>query len=530
MRTALACRRLTALLLVGFAHVAAAQVSVLTYHYDDARTGQNTQETTLSPANVASSTFGLKFTQRVDGYVYAQPLYVPGVNIPGQGTHNVVYVATENDSVYAFDADTGRPTNPRPLWRAKLLDRTLGERAVPSRDTNCADLIPKVGITSTPVIDPGTSTLYVLAKVKQRGSQYAQKLHALDLATGVEKLGGPVVIQATVSGTGDGSNGGTIAFDPLREHQRAALTLANGNVYIAWASHCDNGPYHGWVMAYDQTSLAQVAVYNTTPDGGLGGVWQSGGGPALDAGGNLFLATGNGTFDAQQPTPPNDDYGDTLLQLTPALSFVDYFTPFNEDALNQADNDLGSGAPLVLPDQSGPNPHLVVITGKEGTIYVVDRDAMSGFHADGDHIVQSLVGAVGGTWSMPAYWNGNLYYGGAGDSLRAFGLTGGSPPLTASSTSSAPETFGFPGATPVVSADGATNGIVWALQTDAYSSKGPAVLHAYDATDLSQELYSSDQAGRRDVPGRAVKFTVPVVANGKVYVGTENHLAAFGLL
>ena len=515
-----------ALLLVALTHAALAQVSVLTYHYDNARTGANTQETTLTPANVASSSFGLLFTLHVDGYVYAQPLYLPNVPIPGQGTHDVVYVATENDTVYAFDADAGKPTNPHPLWKTKL--KAPGERAVASKLTECTDLVPKVGITSTPVIDDATGTLYVVTQAKGRGG-VIQKLHALDVASGAEKLGGPVTITATAPGTGDGSDGGTIAFDPLREHQRAALTLANGVVYIAWASHCDNGPYHGWVIGYDAATLAQVAVFDATPDGSDGGIWQSGGGAAVDVDGNLYFATGNGTFDWQQPTPPNDDFGDTLLKLTPSLALADFFTPFNEDALDQADADFGSGAPLVLPDQPGPNPHLVVTSGKEGTIYVVDRDAMGQFHADGDHIVQSLVAAIGGTWSMPAYWNGNLYFGGAGDAIQAFGLTGGSPPLTATPTSSAPETFDFPGATPVVSANGTADAIVWALETDAYASKGPAVLHAYDASDLAHELYRSDQSGTRDQPGRAVKFTLPVVANGRVYVGAQKRVAVYGL-
>jgi len=357
-----------------------------------------------------------------------------------------------------------------------------------------------------------------------------QKLHALDIATGAELLGGPVVIAATVPGTGDGSDGGTITFDPLRQHQRAALTLANGVVYVAWASHCDIGPYHGWVMGFDATTLAPAGVFNATPDGGLGGIWQSGGGAAVDAGGNLYYVTGNGTFDWQLPSPPTDDFGDSVLKLTPGLALADFFTPADQDALDQADLDFGSGAPLVLPDQAGPNPRLLVVSGKEGTIFVLDRDGLGQFHAGGDQVVQALTSAIGGTWSMPAYWNGNVYFGGSGDALHAFGLTGSSPPLTTSPTSSAPEGFGFPGATPVVSANGTVDAIVWALETDAYGTRGPAVLRAYDATDLSHELYSSDQSGSRDVPGRAVKFTVPVVANGKVYVGAQKRLAVYGLL
>jgi len=340
-------------------------------------------------------------------------------------------------------------------------------------------------------------------------------------------LGFEIITAATVPGTGDGSDNGMVSFDPLRQHQRASLVLSGGVVYIGSAAHCDIGPYHGWLIGYDAATLQQVAAFNTTPDGGLGGIWQSGAAPAVDAAGNLYMETGNGTFDAQNG---GNNFGDTLLKLTPTagLTIADYFTPFNEDALNSADIDFGSGGPLVLPDQPGAHPHLVVACGKEGTIYLVDRDDMGHFHpGDDSQIVQSLPGAVGGTWSMPAYWNGTVYYSGAGDVLKAFTLAGGL--LSTSPTSQASGGFGFPGATPSISANGTSGGIVWELQTDAYGSGGPAVLHAYDATDVSVALYDSGQAGKRNSPGKAVKFTVPTIANGKVYVPAQHRLTVYGL-
>lgn len=510
---------------LGIGGGAAEAIDVLTYHNDVARTGQNLLETTLTPATVSPSTFGRVFTRIVDGFVYAQPLIVSGLAIPGKGTFDVVFVATENDSVYAFDASGAVRKR---LWKRRLTVPKSGGRAVKSREVGCEDLVPKIGVTSTPVIDLTSGTLYVVAKTKERGTgNFVQRLHALDLATGAEKLGGPVVITASVPGGGDGSVGGMIAFDPLRQHQRSSLALVNGVVYISSAAHCDIGPYHGWIIGYDASTLSRVTAFVTTPDGGLGGVWQSGAAPAADAAGNLYVETGNGTFDAQNG---GNDYGDSLLELgtTGGLSVADYFTPFNENDLNAADIDFGSGAPLLLPDQPGAHPHLAVACGKEGTIYVVDRDDMGHFHAGDDtQIVQSLPGAVGGTWSMPAYWNDTVFYSGAGDVLKAFALSGGLLSTTPVAQSS--DFFGFPGATPSISANGASDGVVWTLQTDGYADGRPAVLHAYAAADVSQALYSSDQNGRHDRPGKAVKFAVPTIANGKVYVGGQKRLAVYGL-
>ncbi|MBI1815039.1 MAG: pyrrolo-quinoline quinone [Deltaproteobacteria bacterium] len=503
-----------------------AQVNVLTHHNDNGRTGLNDQETTLTPANVNPTQFGRKFLHTVDGYVYAQPLYVSNVTIPGKGVHNAVYVATEHNSVYAWDADDASGPNRTPLWKVSFLGR--GVTIVPYRTTGTDDIIPEIGITGTPVIDIGTGTLYVVAKTRERLT-YVQRLHALDITTGAEKFGGPVEITASVPGTGDGSDGTDVPFNALRENQRPGLLLLNGVVYLAWASHGDNGPYHGWVIGYDATSLAQVAVYNATPNGGLGGIWQSGAGPAADSAGNIYFETGNGTFDAQLS---GTNFGDSLVKLNSSggLSVADYFTPYNQDVLNAADADFGSGGAMLLPDQPGLHPHLVVACGKEGTIYLVDRDTMGHFHAfDNSQIVQSLESAVGGTWSTPAYWNGMVYYIGTGDSLKAFQLISGM--LSSTPVAQSPDGFGYPSATPSVSANGNSNAIVWALEVSNFGRRLPAVLRAYDASDVSHELYSSDQAARRrDWAGGAVKFTVPTIANGKVYVGGFHRLTVYGLL
>jgi hypothetical protein len=516
---------------------------VLTYHNDNARTGLNASETTLTPQNVNSTTFGRLFTYPVDGYVYAQPLYMAGVNVPGKGSHNIVLVATEQDSVYAFDADGNGGASGGLLWRDSFINPAAGITTVPSADVNTGDLVPEIGITATPVIDPKTNTLYVVTKTKQVANGFTscvQTLHALDVTTGADKVA-PTVIADTqfdgsnytyvsgpsVPGTGDGSINGVVHFNALREFGRAGLLLLNGLVYAALASHGDNGPYHGCVLGYNAATLQPVnsAVFNTTPDGGLGGIWQSGGGLAADAQGNIYFATGNGTFDVNTGGP---DYGDSVVKLSTAagLGVADYFTPSDQAVLNQYDIDLGSGGPLLLPDQ--PDPHLLVQTGKEGTIRLIDRDRMGGYNPAGDNIVQELPGAVGRTWSSPAYFNGSVYYAGVGDVLKAFDLVNGE--LTGAPVSRALAGSGFPGSTPSVSANGTHDGIVWTVQSDAYGSGGPAVLHAYDATDVSRELYNSAQDPSRDGLWGAVKFATPTVARGKVFVGTQYGLAVFGLL
>jgi Malectin domain len=518
----------------------APSVNVTTYHNDNGRTGLNDQEKILNLNNVNPTSFGKLFTDPVDGYVYGQPLYLSHVHIHGRLYRDLVFVATEHDSVYAFDADHAGIL----LWHDSFINPQNGVTTVPSSDVNTGDIAPEIGITSTPVIDRSTGTIYVVAKTKEVAggvTSYVQRLHALNVVTGAEKFGGPVVIADTqydgntytyvsgpsVPGTGDGSVNGVVSFNALRENQRSALLLSGGVVYIAWASHGDNGPYHGWVLGYNARTLQLAGVFNADPNGGLAGVWMSGDGPAADAQGNIYFATGNGTFDANQG---GSDYGDSILKLATqaGLALSDYFTPFNQNDLNNADADLGSGGALVLPDQPGPNPHLLVLAGKEGKIYLVNRDAMGHFTSGSDNVVQVLPNAIGGAWSMPAYFNGAIYYNGNGDSLKEFQLFNGL--LSATPETQSGNTLGYPGATPSISANRGSNGIVWTLQTDAYGSSGPAVLHAYEARDVSRELYSTSEAGSRDTLGAAVKFTLPTIANGRVYVGTATGLEVLGLL
>jgi hypothetical protein len=500
-------------------------VNVLTYHNDNSRTGENLAETILTPANVNSADFGKLFTDPVDGVVYAQPLYMAGVAVPGQGTHNLILVATEHDSVYAFDADSAGA----PLWHDSFIDPNAGVTTVSDSDLKSNSISPEVGITGTPVIDPATNTLFVIAFTKEVSgttTTYVQRLHALDVATGAEKFGGPVVIQASVPGSGQGSSSGVVSFDAFHENQRPGLLLDNGVVWITWASFDDHTPYHGWVIGYNAQTLQQVAVFNTTPDGGLGGIWQSGGGPAADAAGDMYVITGNGTFDASSATAPNQDYGDSFIKLANGaggLTATGYFTPFNQATLDARDEDLGSGGPLLLPDQPGAHPHLLVSAGKEGKVYLLDRDNLGGFDPSVDHVVQEIPQAVTSLFGDPAYWNGFVYFAGTGDTLKAFQLSGGS--LSSSPVSQTSTVFGYPGATPSISANGNTNGIVWAVQRGSQ-----AVLRAYSATDLTTELYDSNQANGRDQFGSAVKFAAPTIANGEVFVSTQTGLTVFGLL
>jgi hypothetical protein len=497
---------------------------IVTYHNDNQRTGQNVGETLLTPENVNSTGFGKVFSYPVDGAIYGEPLYVANLQI--QGVRNVVYVVTQHDSVYAFDADNKAPGL---LWHVGFVDPTANITSVPCADepSACTFMGTEIGISSTPVIDIATRTLYVCAFTKENGS-YVHRLHALDLATGSEKFGGPVPIQGSTTGSGDGTDGTNIAFNPHNHLQRSALLLANGVVYLAFASFDDTPPYHGWLFGYDAQTLQQQSIFNATPNGADGGIWQSGGGPASDISGNIYIVTGNGTFDANKGGP---DFGDSFLKLTPAngsLPVASFFTPFNQAALNSIDLDVGAGGPLLLPDQAGSHPHLMMSGGKRGVLCLVDRDNMGGFRVQDDsQIVQSLT--LGKPiFFTPAFWENKVYIGGANDSLRIFPLTGGL--LSPASSSQSASTFGFPGVTPSVSANGSQAGIVWVIENGAFRTGKPAILHAFDANDVSHELYNSKQAGARDTLPNGVGFGVPAVANGKVYVGTISELDVFGIL
>jgi hypothetical protein len=519
-------------------------VRVLTQHNDIARTGQNISEMILNTTNVNDNQFGKLFAMTVDGQVYAQPLYVPGVTING-GVHNVVIIATEADSVYAYDADSSAA----PLWKASLVDAAHGAGANEAPLNNattigCSDLQPLIGITATPVIDAASNTVYVEAK-STNGTNYFHRLHSLDLLTGNEKSPGPIHITATVAGTGDGSTNGQLIFDSdimsLHAQARSGLLLINGTIYVAFGSHCDFSPYHGWLFGYDETTLVQKSVYVTTPNGGLGGFWMSGAGIAADSNGNIYIPSANGDFDTANV--PARETGDTMLKFgstNQILMLLDYFTPEDQQSLDDNDTDLGSGGTLLLPDQPGSFPHILVQAGKEGIVYVLNRDQLttgnlhycSGCTSDTEILGESF--AVGGMWGMPAYWNNNLYFWGSADVLKSIPILNGLPDFTHIVGNS--NVLGFPGPTPSVSSNGTTAGtaIIWAIDSTQYGSPGPgpgpAVLYAYDATNVTSLLYSSAQNASRDAAGNAVKFTVPTIANGKVYLGTSTEVDVYGLL
>jgi hypothetical protein len=544
-----------AILFLTLAYVASAMgqstLGVFTQQYYNQRTGNNTNETVLTPQNVNAAGFGKLFSFTVDGQIYAQPLLVQSVNIPGQGKHNVVYAVTEVDSVFAFDADTGVQ-----LWADNFTDSADGIGPVPCQldggeQISCA-IYPYDGVTGTPVIDPTSQTMYLIARTYNSNSQTAyQSLHAIDITTGAEKFGGPVQIQGSVPGTGEGSVNGTITFNPMADLQRAALLLEANNltgaqtVYIGWS-----GAEHGWMMAYNATTLQQTAIFNTTPNGVRGGVWQSGNGLAADSAGYIYASTGDGPFHDTNIGGPN--HGDSLLKLDGNLNVVDYFTPMDQLCRYINDFDLSSSGPIVLPKQAGPYPDEIIESGKGGSpcdssgaspIYVANRDKLGKFLPFTDNVIQEIPGAPIGYWSSPTFWRSAtqsaIYYAGVtsagatqvGDNLKMYTLTNGllsNAPVSQSSNV-------FPiGATPSSSGNGTANGIVWAtmrseslgLQPGQY----PAVLYAYDASNLANMLYASSQNPTRDVGGCANKFQVPVVANGKVYVGTQNEVDVFGLL
>jgi hypothetical protein len=538
-------------LLLSMALVATAQTSVLTQHNDNLRTGQNTNETILNASNVTMAQFGKLFALPVIGRVYAQPLYVSNVPVAG-GAHNVLIVATEADLVYAFDADSSAA-----LWRASLVDSAHGAVAgetplnAPST-TGCTDLQPQIGISSTPVIDANSKTIYVEAKSTINGTSYIHRIHALDLLTGNEKLPGPAVIAAEVRDTDDGNapKAGMLRFDDWHQRSGPGLLLVNGTIFVAFTSECDSAPNHGWLFAYDTRTFSQKGVFNSTQNGWLGGFWMSGSGIAADASNNLFFAAGQEAFDARD-VPPTE-LSDSVLKFGNGngdRTFQDHFAPFNHDSRNSGDTDPASGGVLLLPDQLGRFPHVLVQAGKEGRIYFINRDQMtaksgpparekslcSGCSNDPEIIAESNPGTVGGVWSMPAFWNDTLYFWGSGDVLKSIPVTNGVPDFAHMTSGSV--SYAFPGATPSISSNGTRAGtaIVWAIDSFQYESPergpGPAVVHAADATDIAKELWNSSQAANnRDRAGNAVKFAVPTIANGKVYVPTSTEVDVYGLL
>jgi disulfide oxidoreductase YuzD len=517
-----------------------AQVNVTTYHNDNARTGQNIQEIILNPQNVNSSQFGKLFTVTVVGYVYAQPLYLSNVPIQG-GVHNVVYIATEHDFLYAIDADNGTI-----YWQKSLLPAGVSSPVTNSATFNCGDLVPEVGISGTPAIDANTGTLYVVASSLVNGKVF-QYLHAIDVQTSAEKFGGPVNIQGSAPGTAEDGNGSSVSFNAQYANQRSALLLENGHVVIAWSSHCDIDPWHGWIMSYAAGTLAQEGVFNPSAASGRAGIWMSGSGLAADSIGNIFAVTGNGAWNG------TTDFGDSILKLGPPNSgtfpVLDYFTPYNQGTLFLNDTDVASGG-LVLFPALPSGRQLLAQMGKEGKIYLVDRNNMGkncaakspACSGSDPQIVQEIPNATPGIWGAPAYWNGTVYWGGASqetgapDALKAFSLNAnGSGLLSTTPTSKSVKTFVFSAPIPSISANGAANGILWGLDNSAYNKTCNAgancqVLYAYDAGNLANMLYNSGQAANnRDVPGSAIKFAVPTIANGKVYVAGKNAVSAFGL-
>jgi len=518
---------------------------VLTYHNNLSRDGTNTHEFALTPSNVNTSTFGKLFSCQANGAIYAQPLWIPNLTVAGS-SHNVIIVATQHESLYAFDADAMPCMT---LWHANLIDSahggTSGETSVPSAGAGAlvgsgyGDISPEVGITGTPVVDPTTNTLYVVSKSVNAGTQFFQRLHAIDLTTGNERVT-PYSIDSSISvpGTGDSSVAGQVAFDPRNENQRPGLVLFNGVVYVAWASHEDHDPYHGWVIGFNSSTLARVAnaAFNSTPNqvGTLsysrGGIWMGGGAPAVDSAGNLFFITGNGTFDANTG---GSNYGDSVVKLSTAsgLSVSDYFTPLDQASLDANDTDFGSGAATILVDQpAGPVTHLVIGGGKQGNLFLLNRDNLGKFSSSTNNVVETI-NLGNSIFATPVFWQNNLYVAGVG-TLKQFVFNSTTGKFNGAPYSQSSTSYRFPGATPSVSSNGATNGIIWALDNSLYCTPqspgcGATVLHAYDATNLITELWNSSQAAaNRDLAGHAVKFTVPTVANGKVYVGTRGNDSA----
>jgi outer membrane protein assembly factor BamB len=517
-----ALKKSPVILLLAILCASAFSQDVLTYHNNNARTGLNNTETILTPANVNLAHFGKLLTIPTDGLVDAQPLFLSNLSIAGV-THNVLIVATEHGTVYAFDADTGAK-----LWNLT----TLKPGETTSDIRSCGQVSPEIGITSTPVIlrpKTGHPVLYIVAMSKDGSGNYHQRLHALDATTGAELYKGPVDISAKYPGTGDNSSGGFVIFDPGQYKERAGLLLIGHTLYLAWASHCDIRPYTGWIMAYNATTLAQTSVLNLTPNGNEGAIWGAGAGMAADATGNIFLLDANGDFDTTLNTsgfPANGDYGNAFLKLSTAsgLAVSDYFEMDNQASENGGDVDLGSGGTLLVSprDTAGTVHQLAVGAGKDTNLYVVDRTNLGKFNSSKNAIYQELSGALpDGIWAMPAAYNGRIYYGPVNSPILAFQFKNAK--LLASPVAKTPTAFAYPGPTPSISANANQNGIVWALE-----NANPAVLHAYNATNLL-EIYNSNQlASGADHFGNGNKYITPTIAHGKVYVGTPNSVAVFG--
>jgi hypothetical protein len=501
---------------------------VYTYHNDLSRDGANTQEYALTTSLVNTSSFGKLFSCSADGAIYAQPLWVASVNIGG-GIHNVIIAATMRDSVYAFDADASPCVT---YWHKILLP--AGETYGNDSDVNTQDIYPDIGILGTPVIDSAAGTIYLITKTKTSSGTYHQRLHKLSLTDGSEQTNSPVEIDSSISVPGNCEGGASVAFNPLRENQRAGLALVNGNVYVAWASHGDNDPYHGWILGYSTTNLSRVGSYNTSPSAAeslsycRGGIWMAGGAPAADSINNvisLYVLSGNGIWDGMTAL------GDSVLKLNTSsgLSLSDWFTPYNQLSLDGNDTDVGSGGAAVLVDNGGAHPQLLIGGGKQGVLYILDRKSLGHNHSsDNNQIVQTLT-VTGGTFSTPAFWQNTLYHFGSGSSGKAYVLDSATSTFNPSWASQTNASFNFPGSTPSVSSNGSSNGIVWVIDSSNYGTRdgkrlsaGPAVLHAFAADNLDTELWNSSMVSG-DTAGNAVKFTVPTVANGKVYLGTRGN-------
>jgi len=508
---------------------------VTTYHYDNRRSGIQAKETILTPANVNAASFGKLFTLPVDGQIFAQPLIAANVIMTDGKAHNVVFIATEHDTVYAFDADV---PSTQPLWSKSLLQ--TGETTVPAGDTISTDIEPEVGITSTPVIDPNQSVIYVVSKSKlvQNGqTTYFQRLHALTLKTGEEALKGPTVIDASVPGNAPDAVGGMVPFNPLKSLQRSALALINGNVWLAFSSHTDNQPYHGWLLGYSSTDISQQTyVFNDTANGSEGGIWMGSNGPSTDGSGNIFLSSGNGSFDAG-----SSDYSSSALRLTQgsnkSVQVGDFFAPYNQQLLSGDDDDFGVMGSIILPDQPGPVPHLLLTADKTSTIYLIDRDHMGSYDPAADHVVQALKVSPNHIKQNGLFFNNTFYVSGDSAPMFAYAFNPATEQFQSTPSSATAQVFTCAGgcyvggSSPTVSANGTNNAVLWTVDATQFKIPGPGVLHAYDPADLTHELYNSTQAaGNRDQATNANKFSTPMVANGHVYVSGNGAVDVYGLL